>query len=119
MPGEQPREELGQKWRQAFGADAVGGRPAHAQEGYLRGSITARAAADAPCSVLNWWTTQHHQRVLTGVAGNGAELVQELALLASAGVGVARRQSPRQSGPLGFLPDLLVVAPRRLCFHPD
>src|SRR5258708_21250794 len=104
MPGEQPREELGQKWRQAFGADAVGGRPAHAQEGYLRGSITARAATDAPCSVLNWWTTQQHQRVLTGVAGNGAELVQELALLASAGVGVARRQSPRQIVPTGLLP---------------
>src|SRR4030088_1265993 len=73
-----------------------------AEEGSLRGSITARAATDAPCSVLHWWTTQHHQRVLTGVAGNRAELVQELALLASAGVHVARRQGSRQIVPTGL-----------------
>src|SRR5207253_11369754 len=86
---------------------------------HLSRSVRPRSATDAPRSVLNWWTTQHHQRVLTGVPGNSAKLVQELALLTPAGVGVARRQSPRQIVPTGLLHALIVVAPGRISFEAD
>ena len=49
-----------------------------------------------------------------GVAGDRTELVQELALLASAGMRVARRQSPRQVVPTSLLHTLIVVVTGRI-----
>lgn len=43
--------------------------------------------------ILGRWSTQQHHRVFTDVAGNGTELVQQVALLTSAGAGVARRRA--------------------------
>jgi hypothetical protein len=60
---------------------------------------------------------QQYQRVLAGVAADATEVIQELPLLASAGVHVARRQSPRQIMPTGLLHRLIVIAPGRMCFE--
>jgi hypothetical protein len=54
--------------------------------------------------------------VLAGIAGERTELVQELALLASAGPHVAWRQSPRQIVPTGLLHVLIVICSGRICF---
>jgi hypothetical protein len=54
--------------------------------------------------------------VLAGVAGDGTELVQELPLLASADVGVVRRQGPRQVEATGLLhPTIVICSGRILC----
>src|SRR5207245_8272013 len=98
-------------------ADAVGGRPAHAQQGDLSRPVAARAATDGARSILTRRVTQEHQRVLAGVAGNRTELVQELALLASAGPRVAWRQSPRQVMPTGLLHALIVISSGRIRFE--
>ena len=52
--------------------------------------------------------------MLAGVAGDGTELVQELALLASAGPRAAWRQSPRQVMPTGLLHRLIGICSGRI-----
>ena len=51
--------------------------------------------------------------MLPRVAGDLTEVIQKLALLASTGMGVARRQSARQVVPTGLLHPLIVVASGR------
>ena len=57
--------------------------------------------------------------MLAGIPSDRTELVQELALLSSAGVHVARRQGSRQIVPTGLLHCLIVVASGRICFEAD
>ena len=119
MPVPQAFEQLGQKWRQALGADAVEGGPAHAQQRHLSRSIARRSPATVRDTLLGWRMTEQYERVLAGVAADGTELIQELALLSSAGVHVARRQRPRQVVPTGLLHPLIVVASGRIRFEAD
>ena len=119
MPVAQALEELGEKRRQTLGANAVGGRPAHAQKSHLSRSIATWAATHVPVLILSGWITQEHQRVLAGVAGDRTELVQKLALLPSAATRVARRQSSRQVMPTGLLHCLIVIALSRISFEAD
>src|ERR1700738_2283433 len=117
MPVAQPLEQLGQKCPQALGTDPVGRRPAHAQQGHLSGPVRQWATTDAPRAVLSWWITQQDQRVLPRVLGDLTEVIQKLALLASTGVGIARRQRSRPIVPTGLLPLLLAGGSRRGCFE--
>ena len=55
--------------------------------------------------------------MLTRVAGDRTELVQELALLTSAGMRVARPQSLRQIMPTGLLHRVIVAASGRKGFE--
>jgi len=117
VPVAQPVEELGQAGRQALGTDAVGGRPRSygpAEVALLR---MCWSATDTPQSMLGGRIAQEHQRVLPGVAGDGTELVQKLALLPSADTRVARRKSSRQVVPTSLLHAPIVIASGRICFE--
>ena len=102
-------------WGEGFVTARVGAGTFVSDQAATGRQAPSRARAEGP--LLRRGTAQQHQGVLAAVAGDGTELVQELPLVPLAGVGVARRQGPRQVDPTGLLHSAIVTRFGRILFE--